>query len=416
MNYTNPYHWKVGRYDPDPLDVLLADVAVRIQLTPTHHRLAVGRYETINAWIDREESPLHGRVERVYPQGGFAIGATIAGHDDTDFDIDLMAQLDLPPDVDPEIPLAELYAAIRGARGSRYHGMADRKTRCVTVTYAEMHLDVTPTVRMIHEPERTGIIFHSKPEKPLERRRFWANPYGFAEWFNERTQEEQPFGYFFEERSLQFDRAFQNDARAAEADPVPEQMPAYRKSRALVALQLLKRWRNLAYARRHPLLRCPPSVLLAHYVALHANQTTTLTDELIHQIEQVIAILERAERMGQRVHVVNERCLRDVLTDRWPESRSDQRTFLTELRQLLDQLLILRRGVPLQRAFEILEELFGERPARGAVAKTYGQHEADRLEGRNRHVPGVGRIPALGAAIAAPSAARSTPSNTFFGE
>lgn len=416
MNYTNPTQWKVGRYDPEPLDVLLTDIAVRVQLTPTDYQKAVERYETISEWIDREASPLHGQVELVYPQGGFAIGATVAGYADNDFDIDLIAQLTMPLDVDAEVPLSLLHEAIRGEEGSRYFTKTDRKTRCITVTYAEMRLDVTPAVRTLWKPERTGVIFHSKPEKPLERRSYWANPYGFAEWFNERTLAEQPFGYFFEQRSLQFDQTRLQVELGAEADPVHDQMPAYRKSWALVALQLIKRWRNLAYARRHPKVRCPPSVLLAHYVALHANQTASLTDELIHQVEQMISTFEIAERIGRSVHAVNERCPVDVLTDRWPGSGSDQRTFLSELRQFLDQLLILRRGVPLQRAFEILEELFGERPARGAFEKTYGQHEADRLVGRNRHVPGVGRIPALGAAVATPTTARSTPRNTFFGE
>ena len=84
----------------------------------------------------------------------------------------------------------------------------------------------------------------------------------------------------------------------ADAEPVPAQMPAYRKSRAVIALQLIKRWRNLAYDRRHPKLRLPPSVLLAYYVAKHANQTRTLADELIHQVESIIAVLEAAERHG----------------------------------------------------------------------------------------------------------------------
>lgn len=416
MNYTDPAQWKVGRYDPEPLDVLLADIAVRVQLTPTDYQKAVDRYVTISEWIDREASPLHGKVELVYPQGGFAIGATIAGYADTDFDIDLMAQLTFPSNVDPEVPLATLHEAIRGEKGSRYYGMTDRKTRCVTVTYAEMHLDLTPTVRTLSRPERTGLIFHSKPEKPLERTRLWANPYGFAEWFNERTRAEQPFGFFFEGRSLQYDQARLQVELGAEADPVPAQMPAYRKSLALVALQLLKRWRNITYGQRHPTLRCPPSVLLAHYVALHANQTASLADELAHQVEQIIAILETEERADRLVYAHNERCREDVLTDRWPADRSDQRTFLDELRRFRDQLAILRRGVSLQQAFEVLEGLFGEKPARGALEKTYEQHEVDRLQGRNRHVPGVGRIPALGAAATVPTAARSTPRNTFFGE
>jgi hypothetical protein len=62
----------------DVRDVLLADVAIRIQLSPTNYRLAVERVETLAAWLDREGSPLAGRVRLAYLQGSMAISATIA--------------------------------------------------------------------------------------------------------------------------------------------------------------------------------------------------------------------------------------------------------------------------------------------------------------------------------------------------
>ena len=58
------------------IDELLVDIAVRIQLTPTHHDDAVDHYRAINNHLDRDGSPLRGRVVRFYPQGSMAIGAT----------------------------------------------------------------------------------------------------------------------------------------------------------------------------------------------------------------------------------------------------------------------------------------------------------------------------------------------------
>ena len=46
-----------------PLDALLADIAIRIQLSETAHRKAVERYESIQRWIERDGSPLAGLVE-----------------------------------------------------------------------------------------------------------------------------------------------------------------------------------------------------------------------------------------------------------------------------------------------------------------------------------------------------------------
>jgi len=87
MNYSDRFLREIANYSP--LDVMLADIAVRIQLSPTDYQRAVEHYHAINEWIDREDSPLHGLVEEFYAQGGFAIGATVARHaTDDEFDID----------------------------------------------------------------------------------------------------------------------------------------------------------------------------------------------------------------------------------------------------------------------------------------------------------------------------------------
>ena len=59
-------------------DVLLADVAIRVQLSPTAYDKAVARHEAIKRWIERVKSPLHGCVEQFYPQGSMATRSTIA--------------------------------------------------------------------------------------------------------------------------------------------------------------------------------------------------------------------------------------------------------------------------------------------------------------------------------------------------
>src|SRR6202140_1157276 len=157
MNYSDRYLRQIASYSI--IDVMLADVAIRIQLSPTDHQLAVDHYHAINEWLEREGSPLKGFVRDFYPQGGFAIGATVARHStDDEFDIDVMADIAYRTDVDPEDGFATLDDAIRGERGSGYHLKTDRKTRCSTVNYDGMHLDVTPTVRLAGTTEKTGLI------------------------------------------------------------------------------------------------------------------------------------------------------------------------------------------------------------------------------------------------------------------
>ncbi len=190
MNYTDPVLREIAAYSP--LDVLLADIAVRIQLTPTDHRLAVGHYHAIHEWLERDDSPLSGLVESFYPQGGFSIGATTARHaEDADFDIDAMVQLSVPTDSDPDDVLSTLHTAIRGKPGTRYYDKTERKSRCVTVKYDGMHLDVTPAVILPSLEARSGVIFHSKKiATGFQKERLIANPWGFAEWFLKRTPPE----------------------------------------------------------------------------------------------------------------------------------------------------------------------------------------------------------------------------------
>ena len=79
---------------PEVIDVLLADIAIRIQLTKTDHDKAVDRFEVMRDWIDRPGSPLHRLVALMYPQGSMAIGATIArASDREEFDIDVIVAL-----------------------------------------------------------------------------------------------------------------------------------------------------------------------------------------------------------------------------------------------------------------------------------------------------------------------------------
>jgi hypothetical protein len=329
-----------------------------------------------------------------------------------------MADLACRADVDPEDVLATLDDAIRGKPGSRYHSKTDRKTRCSTVNYDGMHLDVTPTVRLMGTIEKTGLIFHSKPEDPKEpKMSLVANPHGFAQWFIARTPPDQDFGGFFERRSLDYERERVLILKRADAGPVPEHCPAYQKSRALIALQLIKRWRNLAYDKRHKNRRLPPSILLAFYVASHANNTTSLSEELSFQIESILAMVQGAYNHGKNVFARKPMCRDDILTDRWPEDPSDQAVFIHELSDFTANLHRLRGDISLPEMQRILEDLFGEKPARSAVTDHVQRVGKDVGSTGSRFMRGKAAIPAaIAGGAAAPSNAGSAPSHRFFGD
>lgn len=417
MNLASPIRLPLS----EPVDFLLADVAIRVQLSASDHRRAVDRYETVNNWIERSGSPLEDRVEIFYPQGSMAIGATIASKLEYDeFDIDLIAQLDLPTGTPPHEVLSLLEAAIRGEPGSRYYDKVERCTRCIQIKYADgMHLDVTPMVRLPELIDRTGFIFHAKERRTsTDDRSIIANPWGFAEWFKERTPAERSFARAFSQREAAYDAAIAMDK--AEVEPVPEHCLAQEKSMAVIALQLLKRWRNVQYDQRDG--RCPPSVVLATFVAGNANRTQTLSEELLHQARMLRLAFSSAQNNQVLLEVRNPTCHSDVFTDRWPGSLEAQGVFVQDLNTLVWKLEQLQEERTLAEMQEILSELFGERPTLEAFRALNLRNGQAIVDGQSRHMPGSGRfevpvLPAAGiaAAPAAPPASRATPRHTHFG-
>lgn len=407
MTYFDPRRFSV-------VDLLLADVVRKIQLTKTEYDLAVARYGTINDWLDREGSPLRGLVNLMYPQGSMAMGCTISSSLENDeYDIDIMAELSARlAGWTPREVLDTLYMAIRAEKGSRYYDRVVRNTRCVTVNYADMHLDVTPSMLIGGATARTSIIFHSKLEEhPSRDKRVIANPWGFAEWFRRNTPSEAG--------------SFVSLAKASDAVPVQEQPSLLERSLPLMALQLIKRWRNKKYDRRD--CRWPPSVLLACMVgeqsglAMAAHQPRfSLYDELRAHVAAILAEMRRCQAEGQLVQRVNPECREDVFTDRWPEGFEDQATFISDLEDFNAKLVLLGTDIPLERKTALLSDLFGERVMR--LAMDAFQERLDR-ESRGSgllHATGVGSgrlLPAAPTIVPAMprSGVQQAPKHTFYG-
>jgi hypothetical protein len=180
---------------------------------------------------------------------------------------------------------------------------------------------------------------------------------------------------------------------------------------ATIALQLIKRWRNVRYNDREG--RCPPSVLLAKLVADNANRTSSLSDELYHQATVIKTTFEAAHARGRLIEVINPSCDTDRFSDRWPGDLAAQRVFIDDLTDLVSKLERLRGECSLTQMQEILADLFGEKPTLDAVKSFVARQGADIATGRSFHIPGRGAF--VGAASAAAATAQATPRNTFFG-
>lgn len=401
-----------------PLDAILADIAIAIQLPPGLHAKACDRYEAVRTYAEREGSPLQGLILQFYPQGSMAIDATIStrGTDD-EYDIDIVAALAVPPDAPPAAVLDLLYEAIADYPTSQ---KVERQTRCVTVRYADrMHLDITPAVRLPHGGERESHIFHAHPDDPPRLHlHVPMNAYGFGCWYAARTPEERRFSHAFDERLR---KAYDMEIRAnAEVDDVPGQVPLTVKSVATVALQLLKRFRNIAYATATG--RIPPSVMMSCFAGHAAQPGLSLSEMVIRQARMIATALRQAGERREKVMVVNPIFRRDCFTDRWPENLSQQEDFASKLTTLANSLeYIKRQETNLETLQQWLREQFGDYVVSGAIRR-FNQRNGQAVQSGSTAYTQRGGLyvpsaPALiGAGTTASSRAAASTPHTFMGD
>lgn len=353
---------------PSRADALLMDVARRVQLSPTKHEEADKHFRALCAYVDRPGSPLEGLVLACYPGGSFATGTAIASSVQKDqHDVDVVMELDISPTSRPQVVLETLFAAINGEPGSRYHGQVTLNSRCVTVTYEDgVRVDLMPIARLQGEPDKAGHLFHWKPTSNDSRHKP-VNPWGFAEHFNANTQYDPVFASLFESRGLT-DEALAKFA----TEPLPDRVPLSEKSARVVALQLLKRSRDVRFRARDS--RKPPSIVLATIALESAPTGRGLSDELVSIASHMARRLEIESVYGRTLDLRNPSYISDVFTDRWPSSLVAQDAYIADLKYLVRQLGRLRdENASMTELKTILNDLFGETPAGFALERMLEQ-------------------------------------------
>jgi hypothetical protein len=386
-------------------DALLRQIAAKIQLSPTSYGIAVDHYEAVDRFLARGASSLKSVYDGLYAQGSMAIGATIASRLKNDeFDIDVIAKLNIAPDVPPAAVLDALFEALNGEEGSIYHGKVKRNSRCVTIEYDRMHLDITPAVRLPDLAERTSTIFHAHEDDPPEKHRhIVANPWGFAQWFTAETPEV---------------REIVEAVLRKSTDPVPEQEHVLEKSVSLIALQLLKRWRNKCYDNRPRSKRSPPSVVLAYFVALNSGQTRDLFTELRVQSNALYAEFAHAKHDRRLVAVHNPMCETDVLTDRWPGDLDNQAIFVRDLENLSAALDRVESEPTPEVCAKVFAELFGESVTKTVMEEFAKSYEVKASSGGLFSSGGTAGLSLAASGLAAaptPARAQPIPRHTDFG-
>jgi len=392
---------------------LLAAAAIKIELPPSHHALLAERKSAIEKHLERDGSPLKGLIRLFYQQGSVAIGATIrAKFRFEGFDIDIIVEL-MVSGMTPSEILDMLYVAVRGEKGSRYYDMTARQSRCVTITYADdMHIDLSPSILLNEYDPRQSHIFHSKLEEPRSSdTTVLTNSFAFVNDYNTRCPIDKDFQQEYSKLVTASDRGW--DRVLADADTVP--VPAHStvvggKSAVTVALQLLKRNRNIRWSTRDR--RMPASVMYSCLSLEVAAPGRTIGENLRVIATYMLDRLQAAKRQGALIHVENPCCPGDIFTDRWPENQTAQDLLITDLQLFLQQLeVLLSSESALSKKAQVLKEMFGENVGQSAVDDL-----GDDLGGMIQS--GLHQFGPTGAVLAAPAATNAKPSippSTFYG-
>lgn len=424
MNIRTNFEDYARSLDIDPIEAALMDVARAIQITQSMHGEAEAHYRGLASHVDRPGSPFEDLVAEIYASGSFAIHAPTRSRIKRDqHDVDAVIELSIPPGSDPQWVLQTLYRAIKGDPGSKYHGyLIEKNSRCVTVTYPDgVTVDLMPVVRLLGTPERVANLFHYKPESGDQYHKE-INPKGFADHFNDNVETNAVFQDRFDARRFLVDgETYETMAKRmaseasgrtvikADTQPMPVHVPLDQKSPRIVALQLIKRFRDKRFRKHddHRGKRKPPSIVMAAIALEVVPVQANLVDEVVALATCIRRRIQNAERNLRLLDVRNPAHTLDVFTDRWPAQRSDQQLWARDLQTLIDQLQNLQRvGFDPVVILSTFDDLFGEKAGEAAL-RAYHEARTAQLEHGALGMKPSGEFkpaaPALGAGVAAAS-------------
>jgi hypothetical protein len=328
------------------LDEILNLIGVHIQLTTTQFERAQTSYHAVGQWLDAPDSPIHHYRPTIFAQGSLALGTTVKPLSHTEFDLDLVCLVQASDKVSP----AAVYDFL--LKRMRDHGTYDKiiveMPRCIRLDYSgDFHLDIVPAVP---DPTRPGQTCLKIPDR---EKKIWrtTNPTGYVSWFDEQAAKR-----ILREKAVYF------SAREANVKPLRDPVPAYTKPPLKLAVQLLKRHRDIAFKGREGL--APSSIVLTTLCGLLYQGEGHPTDALMSILN---GICERASR--EPIRLVNPSNLDESITDRWNDKPEMYTAFVRHVLDLRVRWEKLIRHGRYPGFVAELQDLFGEYHVTRAVRK-----------------------------------------------
>lgn len=380
------------------LDFLLGEVAKAIQLSSASYMKAVEHYGAVGTWLSDPKSPFAPFKPRVFPQGSMALETTVSPWGRVEHDVDVVFEV-TGGSWTAKALFDAMYARLKenGNFGPLLAPLdPTRPGPCARLEYrGDFHMDVIPAVRGVAtmrpwllEYATTGVLV---PRPDLTD---WqpSNPEGFIAWFKSRAVDVR-----------------KNWLVEAKLDPLPAPKDAEDKAPLAIAVQLMKRARDVAFNGKST---APRSIVLTTLAGKYYRGGESVTD-VIQEILRGIRAEIRASA-GSIIRVLNPTNPQENFAD---NMKKDSQEALDEFAQGLSAKLakLQEPDIGVDRLKDQMEKLFGEdttgREAVGtAVRKLAERHTAARDSGQLTYSP------AAGLSVVHSIGAHRAPRSTNYGE
>jgi hypothetical protein len=360
------------------MDDLLWRICDELQLSPTRYQQAVNRYEAVCQWLEADGSSVAAFRPTIYPQGSMRIGTTVKPMGKSEHDLDFVCEFQLhPQSFDRPSQLLKLIEA-RLREHKVYASILELKNRCVRLNYAnEFHMDILPACADRLAGEHCVVV----PDRKLS---CWkaSSPKGYAEWFERRC--ELVIEVLMAERRRVM----------AKAEPIPDQEATQEKATLKRAVQLLKRWRDMRYAKNMDV--APISMVLTTLAAQTYEGQFSVSKAISGILDKLVAFIEVSK---PRIVVFNPANPREDLSECWDDP-AQYGAFVLGIRDLHVKWTKVMTTIGIPNVAGALEALFGD-PVPVAVRKQADAIQELRRNARLHATPtGMMSIaPAIGTAM-----------------
>jgi len=333
------HHRKIARAHDDVLE----EIAEALDIPPSKFEDAKERYESLGAWLDRDESILSAYRPAISPQGSFLLGTvTRPLTDSEEYDVDLVCLLNGSKMAFTQKSLKEAvgHEIALYVRAYNMAKPAEERRRCWTLHYADgtqFHMDTLPALpdaqryqAMLKRHGYTDLandlalsgqaiaITDNTLPQYAHMTDDWpqSNPMGYAAWFRSRMRVQ------LTERKKAFAK---RELVTASVDEIPD----YKVRTPLQqSIQLLKRHRDCTFADdgEHK----PISIIITTLAAHAYNEEPTISAAL----HSILTRMDRyIEDRGDVAWVANPVNPAENFADKWAEEPRKRQNFYDWLEQ-----------------------------------------------------------------------------------